>query len=158
MDYGVNGSEAEVNNIYRTFKRMGYYGPDPIKEFSEKEVCTHLDSTDFTSHAGEGPIMVYGENLKSHSGHVWILDGYCKSTTYSVNKEVIYNTFLFHCIWGWYGVNNGYFYLNNGKLGGSPQIPDRKDEGYTVKDYIYSNLKYIANFRINSNMSEVDLK
>lgn len=67
------------------------------------------------------------------------------------------NTILFHCIWGWNGGNNGYFYLNNGCLGGSAQIfaPGDKRNVSTNK---YTNLQYIANFRKNKNNQNVTLK
>lgn len=62
----------------------------------------------------------------------------------------------FHCIWGWDGDNNGYFYLNNGQLGGSASLFAGGDNGNQATNK-YKDLQYIANFRINRDKERVNL-
>lgn len=155
MNYGVNASGASSANFSRTFVRMGYNTPDNFKEFSEDNVCKLLENN---SSAGYGPLLIIGNNTNGKSGHAWVIDGYCKNVTSSDGK-VVYGTNLFHCIWGWKGRNNGYFFLNNGVIGGTSHIYD-KDDSKTPSNSpnYYTKLYYMSNFRINRNKQNVNLK
>ena len=77
-----------------------------------------------------------------------MIDGYCTNMVNKENLGVSYNTILFHCIWGWNGDNNGFFYLNDGHLGDNGKLRTNK----------YTDLQYIANFRINKNKQSVNLQ
>lgn len=155
MNYGVNASGASSANFPRTFVRMGYNTPDKFKDFSEDNVCKLLENKSST---GYGPLLIIGNNTNGKSGHAWVIDGYCKNVTSSDGK-VVYNTNLFHCIWGWKGINNGYFFLNNGVIGGTSHIYDNDDsKNPSYSPYYYTKLQYMSNFRINRNKQNVNLK
>lgn len=152
MDYGEEGSGASITNVYRTFERMGYSKPDKLKKFSEDAICNLFEKY---TRKGYGPILVYGENVKTGGAHAWVVDGYCKNL--SNLENINYETDLFHCIWGWKGQNNGYFYLNNGCMGGLVKIVDGYDKGTTATN-MYSNLSYIATFVKDNNRGNVKLQ
>ena len=154
MDYGDEASGALITNVYRTFERMGYNKPDKLKTFSEDVICNLLKKN---TRKGYGPILVYGENVKTGGAHAWVVDGYCKNLSNLENININYETVLFHCIWGWNGQNNGYFYLNNGCMGGPVKIVDDYDKGTTATN-MYSNLSYIATFVKDSNRGSVTLQ
>lgn len=138
---------------------IGYYDPNLIADFSEENIIDCLERSDITTPEGDGgPVMVYGENINTHNGHVWVIDGYCKNISYKKDKNINRKTILFHCLWGWDGDNNGYFYLNNGKLGGAANLFAGGDNERIDDRYIYSNLKFIANFKRNTNKSKVVIK
>lgn len=105
---------------------------------------------------GHGPVIVCGKNVSRNSRHAWVIDGYCTNVVDAENSSIQYNTVLFHCIWGWDGDNNGYFYLNNGQLGGSASLFAGGDNGNQATNK-YKDLQYIANFRINRDKERVNL-
>lgn len=37
MSYGVSSSGAYMENVSRTFVRMGYYAPDKLQDFPKKQ-------------------------------------------------------------------------------------------------------------------------
>ena len=152
MLYGKKISVAYMDNVSRTFTRMGYYAPEELKDFSENTICEKLKNRDSE---GYGPIIVCGRKA-SGSGHAWVIDGYCTNVIDNNNDNILYNTILFHCVWGWNGDNNGYFYLNNGYLGGQAMLFAGGDNGNTATNN-YTDLQYIANFRVNRNKQSVDL-
>lgn len=154
MDYGVDGSGALITNVCRTFERMGYNKLDKLKTFSDNVVCNLLDKS---TRKGYGPILVYGENVKTSVGHAWVIDGYCKNLSNLENVNISNETILFHCIWGWNGDNNGYFYLNNGCMGGPVKMVDVDDKGKTAIN-MYSNLEYIATFVKDPKKESVNLQ
>lgn len=153
MSYGVSSSGAYMENVSRTFVRMGYYAPDKLQDFSEKAICNWLSDRFQTGH---GPVIVCGKNMSRNSRHAWVIDGYCTNVVDAENSSIQYNTVLFHCIWGWDGDNNGYFYLNNGQLGGSASLFAGGDNGNQATNK-YKDLQYIANFRINRDKERVNL-
>lgn len=152
MLYGKKISVAYMSNVSRTFTRMGYYAPDELEDFSESAICEKLKTRNSD---GYGPIIVCGRTING-GGHAWVIDGYCTNVVDNNNVNIQYNTVLFHCIWGWNGDNNGYFYLNNGKLGGPASLFAGGDNGNTATSN-FTDLQYIANFRINRNKQSVDL-
>lgn len=154
MHYGVYASGAKTANAPRAFEKMGYYRPNSLKTFSEKEICNWLKNR---FQEGHGPVLVRGGNVDRNSGHAWVVDGYCTNIVNGEKFGVLYNSILFHCIWGWNGTNNGYFYLNNGRLGGPVQILAPGDNGKESSNR-YSDLQYIANFRKNTKCQNVTLK
>lgn len=154
MDYGEEGSGALITNVYRTFEKLGYSKPDKLKKFSEDAICNLLT---MQTRKGYGPILLYGENVKTGGGHAWVIDGYCKNLSNLEKININYETVLFHCIWGWNGDNNGYFYLNNGCMGGPVKIVDGYDKGTTAIN-TYSNLEYIATFIKDNNRGSVKLQ
>ncbi len=60
----------------------------------------------------------YSENITNpllkEKHHYWIIDGYCLETIYAVAQG---RDIMYHCVWGWGGTNNGYYYLNDNILG-----------------------------------------
>ena len=79
---------------------------------------------------------------------MWVIDGYAVN----IQKEDLSNLpyTYFHCVWGRNkGVNNGYFILKSGQIGGGVTIRDIDDSCDSVVYNKYTNLKYIINFKID---------
>lgn len=153
MNYGVNSSGASTANFKRTLKRMGYIVPDDFKNFSEENVVRHLCTP---TSSGYGPLIVVGTNISTGSSHAWVIDGYCTNITYEGNTNIKYTTNLFHCVWGWKGLNNGYFYLNDGVT--TPASLFAAGDNGTLLSNRYKNLRYLTNFRKDLNQQAVELK
>lgn len=152
--YGEKASGAKAANFSRTFSQMGYYAPDKLKDFSESNICRLLEDT---KRDGYGPLLIVGVTTDGTAGHTWVIDGYCRSVTNYERTKVLYDTNLFHCIWGWKGNNNGYFFLNNGVIGGCSNLYDKDDKKTSSPGYDFTRLQYMANFRIDRNRQKVNL-
>ena len=152
MQYGIFASEANVQNIYQTFEKLGYYRPKDIIDFNSDIICQQLTTAykqGASNSTGAGPILVYGENNKNKNGHLWVIDGYAENVEID-NDYTMYFT-LFHCNWGWNGRNNGYFYLKDNTLGDQYVFKDIDDKKYDDEqnNNNYQRLKIIYAFRKN---------
>lgn len=153
MNYGavgVNGSGALRARYYPTFTNMGYIGHEELKDFSEEEICAILDKSETALAINpSGPVLVRGTS--SDSGHGWVIDGYVQyeRLSQSVGSQYVLEDILFHCVWGWGGSSNGYFYwATNESFGGVPKKLDGNDDSWEDTDYVFDfDLKYMGNFR-----------
>ena len=151
IEYTEDAGEASVENVYRTFEQLGYLRPDVSKFFSTESVCAALvaaNQSHTNNKEGNGPVLVYGMNPITRDGHMWVIDGYAVN----IQKEDLSNLpyTYFHCVWGRNkGVNNGYFILKSGQIGGGVTIRDIDDSCDSVVYNKYTNLKYIINFKID---------
>lgn len=139
MNYGETLSVAAYANYQRTFTRMGYLNPGSFKNFIESSVRVILDGGD--------PVLVTASEYGQNVGHSWVIDGYARNVVTEDNTiSIDYNTTLFHCIWGWAGRSNGYFYWGN--FNGSPIAYDKIGaEDYREIGYNFNwNIKYMTNF------------
>ncbi len=59
----------------------------------------------YYSLANEDVILVRGSN--SDSGHMWIFDGYTKTS--KRKGKIVKTTYTIHCNWGWGGTANGWY-------------------------------------------------
>ena len=158
MDYGAvednDGSSAYIIRYYPTFSNMCYSGFNEFRNFSEEEICTILDNHNSSVLNTMGPILVSGQRYISEnrlSGHGWVIDGYVQYEVTSpiIGQGYVPDDILFHCVWGWGGSCNGYFYwAENQSLGGRPEEIDPDDDNNFNSAYVYDvNLWYIGNFR-----------
>lgn len=73
-----------------------------------------------------------------------------QATRTSIKRIVmtVTNQYYFHCNWGWYGVDNGYYcYLYNRDPESDPSIPrDEYDYGFNVDGNSYQNIKVFINY------------
>ena len=153
MIYGVNESTSYPWRLSSTFDNMGYVGFNQLAPFSEEAICTILDNSQNPNYTQVGPILVtgYGTNSNNnYGGHVWVIDGYVQYEVTSplIGQGYVPDDILYHCVWGWGGNCNGYFYwARTNSLGGYPNETGPNDD-YTDTDYVFSvELQYMGNFR-----------
>ncbi|NCA86707.1 MAG: hypothetical protein EOM83_14245 [Clostridia bacterium] len=98
MQYGPTGSSSQFDIMYHALLNNF--------NFSDEAICVaksvYSDAqweTLLRSDLDEGKPVIY-RGTGEQAGHGWVCDGYT-------------GTNYFHMNWGWAGVNNGYFYLNN---------------------------------------------
>lgn len=145
MQYGEYASSAPIGNVPRTFERFGYDRPNDVDYFTESAVCKYLRTN--------GPVLVGGNNKATGAGHIWVIDGY--STDQINSSGEVVGSILFHCIWGWNGYNNGYFFLNDGIIGDNSYGYDNEDK-VSVEKNAYWKLKYVAGFKKNSEKQSIN--
>lgn len=117
--------------------KLNYYNAK-YSSFSIIEISDNLKANH--------PIVCVGtrETESGSKGHAWVVDGgwteyyTCPGVDGSTYKT--YCTY-FHCIWGWGGTANGYFFFKQNSLGGTPKYPD--DE-YSGSGNVYTNLSTIS--------------
>jgi hypothetical protein len=147
--YGIGATGSLLSNIARTFENMGYNRPGEFSSFQSEGVLSGLNTS---------PVLVYGRNLNDAAGHLWVVDGYLQYEDYdtkvSLDGEVVYEDPLYHCVWGWGGICNGYFYLGDGIIyPNNPTEFDKDDSGNNDSEYGFYGLGYLANFSINSTIT-----
>ncbi|MCM1005963.1 MAG: C10 family peptidase [Prevotella sp.] len=152
-----NTDVTKVSNasLISNFSSFGYQAIGKNKQLTHSAGSNALKN---------GPILVCGDDAnaeKGDPGHMWVMDGYLSykekwpGVIYNPGREetdaVYYH--LFHCIWGWYGYNNGYFAVPNGQSTGT--VTENYDEidlgknNPAYKDYKYINLTYWSDFKPN---------
>ncbi len=144
MTYKQTSSGAVlIENAQRTFINMGYEDPGEMQNFSALYVTTRLSSSD-----NRGPVLCRGRDT-SAGGHAWVIDGYLQYK-YSTDSMTYYGDYLYHCVWGWGGKCNGYFYWEDG-FSGNPIEYDGNDP--QTGNFIYNyneNLKCLGWFKLNN--------
>ena len=153
MQYGNTSSTSLASRIYPTFINMSYNGHQDLQDFSETEICTILDNHSSNNLNTMGPVLVTGQRRVTNGivGHAWVIDGYVQ---YEINSPVIGEGYvledvLFHCVWGWGGKCNGYFYWSNAQsLGGRPVETHPNDDysSETINTYNI-NIQYMGGFK-----------
>ena len=157
MDYGAveddDGSGAAPYRFYPTFTNMNYSRHNLFQTFSEEEVCAILDRHDDSVLTQIGPVIVggFGENNDDErAGHAWVIDGYVQYEVTSpiIGQGYVPDDILFHCVWGWYGSCNGYFYwAKTNSFGGYPNETGQNDN-YNHTDYIFDeSIQYMGGFQ-----------
>ena len=143
--YGVNGTSAYSFRIVPTFKNMGYTNLLSAS-FSEDKAVEILKQ--------KMPILVTSESRSvpgsepNRVGHAWVMDGlyvfkYMTNSLQDPQYKYAY-TYYPHCVWGWGGLNNGYYYFSGNQVSGAPQYTEpeeNKDEVFgspwTVTEMYY---------------------
>lgn len=105
MDYGAGKSGALTSNVQRTLINFGYNNPDTLQVFDIKQVNAVLSNN---------PVLVRGSDSDLRFHHAWILDGYAEF--YSSDYNFMRPNFLYHCVWGFGGQGNGFYYFRNGGI------------------------------------------
>ncbi len=137
-DYGEESTGTAPYNITRTFENLNYKGAT-YSNFNTGVV--------FDSFRTDDLVMIGG--YCSAGGHGWILDGgYVKTkrfiTTFPDGYEEV-KYYYFHCVWGWEGKGNGFYYLDGNILGGRY---DRLDGG-SSSPYTFDISNVIYGFKPN---------
>lgn len=99
MDYGINASGTITEYVATALTRNFGYDKNTIRYITKKNNRKEwLDI--ILGELSEGRAVVYrGES--GAAGHCWNVDGWKQSTQ------------MIHCNWGWGGIGNGYFSINN---------------------------------------------
>ncbi len=150
INYALAGSVGDiVNNIRRTAINMGYEDPGEMVDFSTFSVSRIL-LIGYDAQSGSEPVLCCGFPDEG-VGHAWIIDGMLQYQ-YVGNALVDYQQILpimFHCVWGWYGGSNGYFYWNDGFSGDPIERADGETWDSSVEINYTQDLKYISGFKPN---------
>ncbi len=107
-----NGSSAFVSRYNPTFANMGYICNN-LTIFSEENIQQMLSGT-YSSECPASPVLISSNHVDG--GHGWVIDGwllYINQYTTGTHVQYVYEDYLYHCVWGWGGKNNGYYYLYN---------------------------------------------
>ncbi|MDE7442091.1 MAG: C10 family peptidase [Muribaculaceae bacterium] len=145
-NYGVKGTWTHIDSIPRAFKNFGY-------EFNDRRVSLDrsfpYDLLNSRFNPDAHPLLIYGVGHEivigsnpvdnsSHSVHTWVADGSMTKVTKEAEGGES-TEFYIHCVWGWGGVNNGYFlYTYNGVIGGKPDELASGEQRYAYEGYVYN--------------------
>lgn len=152
MDYGIKESSAYTSKFDRTFTQLGYKSTSGFSTYKEADLLEWLEGTKPFS-PFPSPVIVFGYGKQTNNiyenGHFWVIDGYIRNKIYlSYNNEYYYfgdyDTTLLHCIWGWGGMCNGYYYINKNipefDLSNGAETPDIGESGSINRNYKYKLL------------------
>ena len=149
--YGENDSPASPTRYYPTFLNMGYSCHSDLIPFEENDICAFLKGTYSTDYPAT-PLLVRG-NHPTSNGHGWVIDGFVQ---YKYTKVVMppittFDDILYHCVWGWGGSSNGYYYWAKNQYFDNDLIEkDRYDSQETDWDFgSYTNNKIFGGFIVN---------
>ncbi len=121
MQYGWESSCA-LERIPITFNNYDYVNPVNYKIFNTEKAFIALESSPILLAATTSPL-----GLDYIPGHIWAVDG---RVNYSeLVTQLDPPTKLFHCVWGWGGIANGYFFFNGGFDSTNPEFRDFDDAG-----------------------------
>ena len=128
-DYDISTGLIVLYPIRTTFANMGYHNIEGFKFFNEEEVVSILQKGN-SNIVGGGPVLMAGSSFNS-GGHVWVIDGYL---LYELSGTAIYGNkiddYLFHCVWGWQGQSDGYYYwAKSHKFSGDPIERENDESG-----------------------------
>lgn len=135
MNYRPGGSGAYADRIDRTLYNMGYEHVGYLgSAFDIKEAVKALKA---------GPIAMIGYDKGRTENHLWTLDGYI---TYLDQFKFDDSVPMFHCVWGWGGAGNGYYYFRNGFDLSNPEdvefpYSDNPKPNYTSDFYFWTGFK-----------------
>ena len=153
---GDEGSGASPKRVRPTFINMGYNDPGNLLNFSSAYVRSYLDKT-LTNMDGGGPVFVCGYGTNSNGqriGHAWVIDGYIQyeSKGTLVPGGYLLHDILFHCVWGWGGDSNGYFYWDRAnRFGGDPIEKADDDYSYNFQNPLFDDeVKILGGFVPNN--------
>lgn len=100
-DYGTSSTGCNSNTYAPTFIKLGKVNT-VLRNFDDDLLANILRGFKITVVRG------YNPNLKE--GHVWLIDGgYIDKSGPVVIDPNAPQKYMFHCVWGWGGSNNGYY-------------------------------------------------
>ncbi|MBR4887009.1 MAG: C10 family peptidase [Muribaculaceae bacterium] len=151
-----NGSSAYPERYIPTFANMGYLTPNSLQSFYSLAVKIYLDKA-LTGEVGGGPVLVNGYQKNSNDqevlGHAWVIDGYIQyeSKGSLVPGGYLLHDTLFHCVWGWDGQSNGYFWWDKyNSFSGDPREKEEDDYPGNIQDssdlLFNYNVKFMCGF------------
>lgn len=139
-EYGPFASSTYHSTIIPTLKEWGYKVGS--KKFTSSSPLKYLQSG-----ADSKPVITCGRNANDSSeGHCWILDGSMSITQYGEVEGSSTSTY-YHCVWGWGGYGNGYYYIGNttSKTGFSDNTTD---DNVSI-GYKFIDLQYLWDYKPN---------
>ncbi|MCM1319790.1 MAG: C10 family peptidase [Muribaculaceae bacterium] len=147
VEYNINGSlesGTSKNNIKKYFSQFGYEKLSDPKNLTHNSASVDLESS---------PLLVLGSNVESNSGHCWVIDGYLSYSIYGGTSssfgDLISSYSLYHCVWGWGGLDNGYFLWRDGsEVSTLPYKYEDNDLKKSTNISKYRDLMYFSNFKI----------
>jgi hypothetical protein len=107
---------TEPTSIKNAFRAAGYSNPGKIYDF-----ISNLAKVRLSLQSGN-PVIIMGTTCSScvNPAHIWVLDGYRRSTYYELRCDhygsrlcMEYTTHYYHLNWGWSGRSNAWFKLHN---------------------------------------------
>lgn len=150
---------AQLQYVKRTFRNFGYSVTADFQAFSIDNIISILGRTysvsGLTNIVGQ-PVLLHGVGEYGGIGHSWVIDGYQIIYSYMTTpdpvtgKPVMPNTYteqkFVHCLWGWSGMNNGYYNMANAVY--FEGAPDKRldNENNLSKDFkmYYENIEYFG--------------
>lgn len=137
-----------------TLTKLGFNVRDGFLPFDAEEIYQ------FMMRGGERygtPVLARGNTKvgNSYPGHAWVIDGAMKQHGIEILGPGMdgkpqyypnYPMYLLHCVWGWGGINNGFFNFDDGSIGGNPDEYGEFDS-HTPANHPYNftkNLQYIG--------------
>lgn len=158
IEYGTESSSAYTSKMQNAFTGMGYDNNGYDNDFRMAAIKKWLNYTyDIYDPTYGGPVLMSGRD-KDKGGHSWVIDGYILNDIYvraksssDGNWRLWGNDYiLFHCVWGFGGSSNGYFYISNddeAEFAGSPYMTGTNDDS-TCLDYDFSQkLKQMVGYK-----------
>lgn len=94
-------------------------------------------------------VIARGSSVNGEIGHCWIFDGLLTKSTqlYLPSQEAGHPVYkyekFYHCVWGWGGLNNGYYFYNS-KIGGSAY---KYDEPTATTTPVYNEIDIVFGSR-----------
>lgn len=150
-DNPISTSNVEAR-AGQTFVNFGYEYPGSMQAFSSVAVCSILNKTTNNENGG-GPVLVIGWTTGVTIGHAWVIDGYIQyeSKGSLVPGGYLLHDTLFHCVWGWDGQSNGYFWWDKAnQFSGDPREKEEDDYPGNIQnssDLLFNyNVKFMGGF------------
>lgn len=154
ISYGTGLSTAKFTNTTRTFLQMGYEDVLGYTNYFNDYVARDW----LTTEGKYGPILMSGAD-RNGNGHSLVIDGYIRNAIYangSADKEEYYfwnyDDTLYHCVWGFGGKSNGYFYFvhyDNGVdnyFGGPPVLVGPGDNSDNLPYTFTNRIQFSSGF------------
>lgn len=111
----VIGTSASFNRISNTLTNMKYLNPGtPIKLTDIHDGDKKINEERFINSIDRAPVIIGGSEWDGRNPHAWVIDGYIRFLDNPKTGE--YDTPFYHCVWGWYGKGNGYFFWGDSGL------------------------------------------
>ncbi len=99
------------------------------------------------------PVLCSGSTIEGAKriGHIWVIDGaYISSIitpTFDPSNPDVRTSRYYHCVWGWGGTGNGYFYYNDdNRIGGTSKNPLGGNQENQAEAPKFFNLDIIYDF------------
>jgi len=132
---------AFISTIPRTFRNLGYNLTEDFKDFFANEKLARKA-------LAKGPIIMSAQSTKviddvRLNGHTWVIDGYLGYyTDRFYHNETTLDKVLYHCVWGWGGHCNGFFYVADKKafISGPDEYYSKDDQDNATADFLHYDI------------------
>lgn len=149
ITYEPRNSTVHIDDFKAKFQNLGFNKIGKPKNFNDSGVYPPSD-------LAKGPLLMWAATVPSASqsettAHTWVIDGHIiyREDWNALLEGFRYYAPLYHCVWGWNGNSNGYFYwYSNKDFGGS--TPDKYADGEATlaeaPNYKFTDLQYWCDF------------